>query len=87
MRYSKAQLNKLMEELKRQRDELKVKLRLAKTDAKNEWAKLEKKYKKFRKKVPLMKKEIEKTAGSAGAAVGQAAREIKRGFARLKKMM
>ena len=87
MKYSKKQLDRLVADLKRQHDQLKVKLRLAKADARGEWAKLEKKYKTVRKKMPLVKKEVEKTAGSTGAALGQAANEIKRGFARLKKMM
>jgi hypothetical protein len=87
MKYSRKQLDRLVADLKRQHDQLKVKLRLAKADARGEWAKLEKKYKTVRKKMPLVKKEVEKTAGSTGAALGQAAKEIKRGFARLKKMM
>jgi hypothetical protein len=87
MKYSRKQLDRLVADLKRQHDQLKVKLRLAKADARGEWAKLEKKYQTVRKKMPLVKKEVEKTAGSTGVALGQAAKEIKRGFARLKKMM
>jgi len=87
MNYSKEQLNKLVEDLKRQRDELKVKLHLAKADAKDEWIKLEMKYEEVKAKIGSFKKEAGKSAETVSATLGLAADEIKKEYERLRKMM
>ena len=87
MKYSKEHLNKLVEDLKRQRDELNVRLHLAKADARDEWAKLETKYDEVKAKMDLVRKEAGKTAESVGAALGLAIDEMKKGYERLRKMM
>jgi len=85
--YSKEKLDKLVEDLKRQRDELKLKLHLAKADARDEWAKLETKYQEVKAKMESFKQEAGKSAGVVGAALGRAADEIKKEYDRLRKQI
>lgn len=87
MKYSKEQLSKLVADLKRHRDELKVKLHLAKADVQDEWIRLETKYDEVKKKMGSFKKEAGKSAESIGATLGRAADEIKKEYERLKKQI
>ena len=73
---AKEQITKAAEQLKQQRDELRVKLHLAKADAKDEWAKLE-----------AAREEAGKTAESVGSALSLAMEELKKGYERLKKRL
>ncbi|MEM7145371.1 MAG: hypothetical protein AAF591_09560 [Verrucomicrobiota bacterium] len=81
--------------IKRQRDELQVKMHLAQADAKDEWEKLEAKWVDLSERAePLTGavKEGAETVGEqaknvAGAAKDVAARELKEGYERLRKLL
>ncbi len=62
---TKQDIADLVDSLKRERDELHLKLHLFKAEARDEWAELEKKWTHFQHK-----------AGAANAAAGEAAGEI-----------
>lgn len=80
----KEQMTKTLEQLKQLRDELQVKLHLAKADAKDEWARLEKQWQEVKPKLEAAREEAGKTAESVGAALGQAIDELKKGYDRLR---
>ena len=75
---------KAAEHLKQQRDELRVKLHLAKAEAKDEWARLEKQWEERRPKLEAASQEAGKTAESVGAALSLAVEELKKGYERLR---
>ncbi len=78
------QMTKAVEHLKQQRDELQLKLHLAKADAKDEWARLENQWEEIKPKLDAAREEVGKTAESVGAALGLAIDELKKGYERLK---
>ncbi len=80
----KEQMTKALEQIKQQRDELQVKLHLAKADAKDEWARMEKQWEEIRPKLEAAREEAGKTAESVGAALGLAIDELKKGYERLR---
>jgi hypothetical protein len=83
----KTDLQRLADELRHQRDELKLKLHLAKADAKDEWEVIEKKWEHARGRLAVIGKE----AGAASKDVREAARlvldEIKAGYQRIRKLV
>jgi ribosome-associated translation inhibitor RaiA len=81
---AKEQMTKAVEYLKQQRDELQVQLHLAKADAKDEWARLEKQWDEIHPKLEAAREEAGKTAESVSAALGLAIDELKKGYERLK---
>lgn len=84
---AKERITKAAEQLKQQRDELRVKLHLAKADAKDEWARLEKQWEAMKPKLEAGREEAGKTAESVGAALSLAMEELKNGYERLKKRL
>jgi hypothetical protein len=80
----KEQMTKALEHFKQQRDELQVKLHLAKADAKDEWARLENQWEEIRPKLEVARGEAGRTAESVGAALGLAIDELKKGYERLR---
>ena len=84
---AKEQITKAAEHLKQQRDQLRVKLHLAKADAKDEWARLEKQWEEMRPKPDAAREEAGKTAESVGTALSLAMEELKRGYDRLRKRL
>ena len=81
---AKEQMTKAVEHLKQERDELRVKLHLAKADAKDEWASLENQWEEIKPKLEAAREEAGKTAESVGTALGLAVEELKKGYERLK---
>ena len=77
----------LSELLKRERDELKVKLSLAKLEAREEWEETERKWEHFRAKA----QQVGHEAGEASKEIGAAARllgeEIKEAYKRIRRLM
>lgn len=71
-------LDDMMEDLKRKRDELRVQMHLASKEAKDEWEELEGKMDDFRAKARLGQ-----TGEGVGKALGQLGHEIKLGYERL----
>ena len=84
---AKEQLTKAAEQLKQQRDELRVKLHLAKADAKDEWARLERQWEEVKPKLEAARQEAGKTAGSIGSALSLAMEELKKGYERMRKLL
>jgi hypothetical protein len=80
----KEQITNALEHFKQQRDELQVQLHLAKADAKDEWARLEKQWEETKPKLEAAREEAGKTAESVGAALGLAIEELKKGYERLR---
>ena len=78
----------LLESLKQQRDELRVQMHLAGAEAKEEWERLEKKWKrvyaeKSAESKPL-REAVEESTKDVGAALEQVAEEIKKGYQRIR---
>lgn len=87
MAYSMDDLNKILEDLKRQRDELNVQLALGKAEARDEMEKLETKWEEVRAKMATVGDEASTTAQSVGEALGLAVDEIKAGYDRIRKAL
>ncbi len=77
-------LKKLTDDLAQQRDELNVKLHLAKAEVRDEWDKLETKWEEMKSNMTTVSEEAEKTAESVTTAAGLLADEIKKGYERIK---
>ena len=79
-------LERIADELKEQRDELRLKLHLAKAEARDEYERLEKRWEHVRGKLAVLAKE----AGAASKDVGEATRlllqEIKAGYLRVREL-
>ena len=78
-------LQKIAEDLKRQRDELMLKLHLAKSDARDEWAKLEVQWEDVKTKMDTVRQEAEKTTESVSTGLGLVLDELKQGYERIRK--
>ncbi|MDX1492827.1 MAG: hypothetical protein R3253_02045 [Longimicrobiales bacterium] len=87
MEKGKERLQKILQQLEQERDELKVKLGLAKLEAREEWQELEEKIEGLRGRLKVMGGEAKEASGDVGAAVDMVADEIKEGFQRLRKLM
>lgn len=81
----KERIEEMLNELKQERDELKVKLQLARMDAGDEWEKLEAKLEKLEAKT----KELGSVAADASQDISAAAKllgeEIANGFSKVRK--
>jgi len=80
-------LRKLTEQLEQERDELKLKIGLAKLEARDEWKDLEGKMDSLRARARVVRDEAREASGDVGAAADVLADEIKEGFARLRKLV
>lgn len=91
MARTKADLNEMVQDLKQRRDELRVKMNLAKAEARDEWEKLERKWDdfeaKFEAKADKIEDVAEDTSENLEAAFEMAADELKKGYARIRKML
>ncbi len=72
----------LLDDLKRQRDELRVQLNLASKEAKDEWEELEGKMEKFSAEAKLAK-----TGSGISAALGLLGNELKQGYKRVREAL
>jgi len=80
-------LQKLLRQLETERDELKVKLGLAKLEAREEWQELEQKMDALRGRLKVIGGETKDVSADVGAAIDVLATELKAGFARIRKLM
>jgi hypothetical protein len=80
-------VRQLFDDLCTQRDELIVKLHLARADARDEWAVMERKWEHLNGRMAVLGRE----AGDIAEDVGEAARELldelRKGYARLRTLM
>ncbi|WP_447965461.1 hypothetical protein [Nitrospira sp. Ecomares 2.1] len=81
------QLQKIADDLKRQRDEVQVKLHLAKADARDEWAKLETRWEEVKSKMEAVKKEASQTTESVSSGLGLVLDELKKGYDNIRKTL
>lgn len=87
MATNKERLQKVLQQLEQERDELKVKLGLAKLEAREEWQELNKKMDALRGRMRVLSDEAKDAGGDVGAAFDVVVKEIKDGFERLRKLM
>jgi hypothetical protein len=81
------ELSHLIDDIKRQRDEIRVRLHLAKLEAKEEWERLEVKWDHVRGKVDIVGREAGKAVQEVGAALRLAAEELQRGYERVRQLL
>lgn len=87
MANNEERLQKLVQQLEQERDELKMKLGLAKLEAREEWQEIEKKMATLRGRLKVVGEEARDASGDVGAALDVVAGEIKEGFDRLRKLL
>lgn len=83
----KETLEQLIASLKRQRDELAVKIHLGKTEAKQEWEKVEEKIRELTEKYKPVMGALEETGEGVLSALELAAQEVKNGLDRVRKLL
>lgn len=80
-------IEELVEKLKQERDELGVKLHLAKMEANEEWQELERKWSKLEAKMKQVGDAASESTGDVRAAAELLGQEIKAGFKRIAKQL
>mgnify|MGYP001815729571 CR=1 FL=1 len=80
-------LEKVLKELKTERDDLKVQLHLLNMDAKEEWNELENKYENFKSKASIVAEATEDSAGEVVEALKLVGEELHEGYKRIKRSM
>ena len=83
----KTRLKGMMQQLETERDELKVKLGLAKLEARDEWKDLEAKMEALRGRMKVVGEGAKEASGDVAAAADVLAGEIKAGFSKIRKLM
>ena len=84
---TKQRIDEMIETLKRQRDELALKVHLGKADAKDEWDKLEKKLAELKVQAAPIGGAVGDAAKGVGAALELAGEEIKKGYDRIRQLL
>lgn len=84
---SKTKVDEILASLKKQRDELALKIHLGKAEARDEWAKLERKLAELKAQAGPMKGVAAETAKNVGSAFELAGEEIKKGYDRIRKLI
>jgi len=80
-------LARFMRRLEHERDQLRLKLQLGKAEAREEWEKLERQWQQLRGKTGQIKGAMDDSAREIGAAAARTAREIQRGYERIRDRM
>jgi hypothetical protein len=80
-------LKQILTDLERERDELKLKIHLAKAEGRDEWAKLEDRLAQFRERAARTGVEAGGAADDIGAAARKLADEIREGFKRVRRTL
>ena len=75
----------LLEDLKQQRDELRLQMHLAKAEAQEEWAELEDKWDDIRPKLEKVKDHTTEASREAWGALELAGESIKKGYQRIRR--
>ena len=83
----KSSLDKLVSELKQQRDELRLQMHLANMEARDEYERLSGKYDELSEQYEPVSNAVEETAGNLLSALSLAAGELKVGFQRVRKAL
>jgi outer membrane murein-binding lipoprotein Lpp len=77
-------LARFMRKLEQERDELRLKVQLGKAEARAEWERFEQQWNQLRGKSDQIKNAVDETAREIGAAAMRTAREIQRGYERIR---
>jgi hypothetical protein len=78
----------VLAKLKQERDELALKMHLGKKEVAAEWEKLEARWNEIRAtKVPPIRDAAKETAQGLGSALDLAAEELKKGYAKIRKLL
>ena len=80
----KKELDELVGTLKRERDELRVQLELAKLEARDEWEELEDKWEDLESRLDRAGEQAKESLADVGAAAGVLVDEIKAGYRRIR---
>ena len=80
------EMKKLEEALLQQRDELRVKLHLAKADARDEWEELERKWSEVQSKFAQLQKAAGDSSESIEAAAKLLGEELLKGYERIRRL-
>ena len=86
MNSAREEMDRLVRKLEQQRDELRVKMHLAKADSRDEWNKLERQWEAMRPQVVQASSVVGDTARDVGSALKLALEELGRGYDRLRKL-
>lgn len=87
MTKGKSEVDRLADDLKQIRDELRVQIHLAAADVRDEWEQLEKKWDGFRGRVDAIGRVAEDAAGDVGEALEQLGGELKKGYERIRNIL
>ena len=77
-------VDRLVDGLEQQRDELLLKIHLAKAEARDEWEELEDKWQNLQQRLPEAREAASESADNIGAALGLVAEEIGKAYKRLR---
>lgn len=84
---NKERVQEAVEKLKQQRDELRLKMHLAKADARDEWDELEGKWEHLKERAKAAGGEASEASGDVGEAFKSLASEIKKGYERIRSQL
>jgi len=84
---AKEKLKSILTQLETERDELKLKIGLAKLEAREEWGELEGKLDTLRGRMKVIGAEAKEAGGDVAAAADVLAGEIKEGFSKIRKLI
>jgi hypothetical protein len=77
------EIHELMDEIKKERGELELKMYLAKAEVRDEWEKAEKKWHEFKAQADLLAKEAREASGDVSKAAKSLAQELKSAYKRI----
>ena len=80
-------LDAIVEDLKRARDEVRVQMHLAKADARDEYERLEHEWDHVRAKLGVIGEEASKAAVEVGSALRLAVDELRHGYERVRQLL
>ncbi|MCC6765972.1 MAG: hypothetical protein IT293_15040 [Deltaproteobacteria bacterium] len=80
-------LGAIVEDLKQQRDEIRVRMHLAKADARDEFERLEHEWEHVRAKLGVIGEEAGKAAVEVGAALQLAVDELRHGYQKVRELL
>ena len=83
----KSRLQELLSRLEEEGDELKLKLGLAKLEARDDWEDIQKKLERLRGRMKVVQDEAGESTGDVGAALEVLGEEIKTAFDRIRKAL
>lgn len=84
---AKAEVDKLIEQVKQERDEMLVRAHLFKAEAKDEWRKVDKQWEHFKAKSEQVGSEAKNVSGDVAAAAKLLGEEILRSFQRIRRAL